>query len=138
MIKLILALLSGIIFGLGLSISQMTNPDKVLGFLDISGNWDPSLALVMVGALAVSITGFRWVRQHDKPIFGSRFHITSKTALDKQLLSGAAVFGVGWGMTGYCPGPAFASMALGNTEAILMVISIYAGFWAAGFLNRPN
>ncbi|QPK65053.1 YeeE/YedE family protein [Methylomonas sp. LL1] len=136
MMNLILALVAGTIFGLGLSVSQMINPDKVLGFLDISGDWDPSLALVMAGALALAIPGFRWVRRHDKPVLDSRFHVTDKTALDKPLLIGAAVFGVGWGMTGYCPGPAFASLALGNTEAIVMVVSIYAGFWAAGFFNR--
>ena len=136
MIKLILALIAGIIFGLGLSVSQMINPDKVLGFLDISGNWDPSLALVMAGALAIAIPGFNWTLRHDKPLLGSRFHITGKTLLDKPLLVGAALFGIGWGMTGYCPGPAFASLALGNQEAIIMVLSIYAGFWAAGLLNR--
>lgn len=136
MIKLILALLAGLLFGLGLTISQMVNPNKVLSFLDIAGDWDPSLALVMAGALAVAIPSFRWATQHDKPILGSRFHITAKTALDKPLLSGAALFGIGWGMTGYCPGPAFASMALGNQEAIIMVASIYAGSWAAGLFNR--
>lgn len=134
--KLILALITGILFGLGLAVSEMVNPEKVLSFLDITGSWDPSLALVMAGALAVAIPSFRWARHHDKPILGSRFHITVKTALDKPLLTGSAVFGVGWGMTGYCPGPAFASMALGNKEAIVMVVSIYAGSWAAGLLNK--
>lgn len=138
MTKLILALIAGTIFGLGLAISQMINPNKVLAFLDIAGDWDPSLALVMAGALSVAIAGFRWARRHEKPVFGSRFHITLKTALDKPLLSGAALFGVGWGMTGYCPGPAFANLALGSREAILMVISIYAGFWAAGLLNGKS
>jgi len=138
MTKLILALIAGTIFGLGLAISQMINPNKVLAFLDIAGDWDPSLALVMAGALSVAIAGFRWARRHEKPVLGSRFHITLKTALDKPLLSGAALFGMGWGMTGYCPGPAFASLALGSQEAHLMVISIYAGFWAAGLLNGKN
>jgi uncharacterized membrane protein YedE/YeeE len=136
--KLILALLAGVIFGLGLSVSQMTNPNKVLDFLDVAGRWDPSLALVMAGALVVGIMGFRWARRHDKPLFGSRFHITQKTALDKPLIIGAAIFGVGWGITGYCPGPAFAGMALGNQEAYLMVVSIYAGFWAAGFWTNKS
>jgi len=134
--KLILALIAGTVFGFGLAVSQMINPDKVLGFLDVSGEWDPSLALVMAGALAVSIPGFRWARRHEKPVFGSRFHITAKTALDKPLLIGSALFGIGWGMTGYCPGPAFASMALGNWEAVLMVASIYAGSWTAGRFNK--
>ncbi len=138
MIKLISALLAGMLFGVGLSISQMINPDKVLGFLDIGGHWDPSLALVMTGALAIAIPGFRWVRRHDKPLLDSRFHITEKSGLDKPLLAGAALFGMGWGMTGYCPGPAFAGIALGNREAMLMVISIYAGFWAAGWLTNKS
>lgn len=138
MIKLFVALVAGVVFGLGLSVSQMVNPDKVLNFLDVAGSWDPSLALVMMGALAVGITGFRWARKHDKPVFGSRFHITDKTALDKPLVAGAAIFGIGWGMTGYCPGPAFASMALGNQEAFVMVVSIYAGFWAAGLLLNKS
>lgn len=135
---LLIALLAGGIFGLGLSVSQMINPDKVLGFLDITGDWDPSLALVMAGALAVAMPGLLWARRHDKPVFDSRFHVTDKIALDKALLTGAALFGIGWGMTGYCPGPAFASLAIGNQEALLMVVSIYAGFWAAGWLSRKS
>ncbi len=136
--KLILALVAGTIFGLGLAISQMINPEKVLGFLDVTGDWDPSLALVMAGALAVAIPCFRWARGHEKPVFASRFHVTDKTTLDKPLLIGAALFGAGWGMTGYCPGPAFASIVLGNLEAVIMVVSIYAGFWAAGLLNNSR
>lgn len=138
MMKLILALVTGTLFGLGLAISQMINPEKVLSFLDVAGDWDPSLALVMAGALAVAIPCFRWTRRHDKPVLGSRFHITNKTALDKPLLLGAAVFGIGWGMTGYCPGPAFASLAIGNQEAFFMVASIYAGSWVAGLLNKKQ
>lgn len=138
MMKLIVSCLAGILFGLGLAISQMIDPNKVLGFLDITGNWDPSLALVMGGALGVAIPGFRWARRHEKPILGSRFHVTVKTALDKPLLTGAALFGIGWGMTGYCPGPAFAAIGLGSQEALLMVVSIYAGSWAAGLLNKPK
>jgi hypothetical protein len=133
-----LALLSGVVFGLGLSLSQMINPDKVLGFLDISGSWDPSLALVMVGALTIAMPGFQWIRRQPKPLLDNEFHITAKTQLDKPLLIGAALFGIGWGMTGYCPGPAFASLALGNQEALYMVLSIYAGFSAASFFSRKH
>ncbi len=138
MMNLIAALAAGSLFGLGLAVSQMINPDKVLGFLDITGSWDPSLALVMAGALTVAIPGFRWARKHDKPLLDDRFHITDKTALDPPLLVGAATFGIGWGMTGYCPGPAMAGLALGNSEAILMVASVYAGFWTAGFLQGKD
>lgn len=136
MINLIVALTMGVLFGIGLAVSQMINPDKVLGFLDVCGDWDASLALVMAGALTVAFVGFRWVRRQNKPLLDEHFHITHKTELDKPLLTGAALFGIGWGMTGYCPGPAFASIALGNQEALIMVISIYAGFWAAGLLNN--
>ncbi len=136
--RLMMALLSGVVFGLGLSLSQMINPDKVLGFLDISGSWDPSLALVMAGALTIAMPGFQWIRRQPKPLLDNEFHITSKTQLDKPLLIGAALFGIGWGMTGYCPGPAFASLALGNQEALYMVLSIYAGFSAAGFFSRKH
>lgn len=136
--KLIVALLSGVVFGLGLSVSQMINPDKVLGFLDISGQWDPSLALVMAGALTIAMPGFYWIRRQPKPLLDSQFHLTAKTQLDKPLLLGAALFGIGWGMTGYCPGPAFASLALGNQEALYMVLGIYAGFSAAGMFGRKR
>ncbi len=136
--RLMMALLSGVVFGLGLSLSQMINPDKVLGFLDISGSWDPSLALVMAGALTIAMPGFQWIRRQPKPLLDNEFHITAKTQLDKPLLIGAALFGIGWGMTGYCPGPAFASLALGNQEALYMVLSIYAGFSAAGFFSRKH
>lgn len=138
MMNLLLALLAGSLFGIGLNISQMINPNKVLGFLDIAGHWDPSLALVMAGALAVAIPGFRYCRRQSKPLFEERFHLTDKTDLDKALISGAAIFGIGWGMTGYCPGPAIANLAIGNREALLMVVSIYVGFWAAGWLIRSR
>ncbi len=136
--RLMLALLSGVVFGMGLSLSQMINPDKVLGFLDISGSWDPSLALVMVGALTIATPGFQWIRRQPKPLLDNEFHLTAKTQLDKPLLIGAALFGIGWGMTGYCPGPAFAGLALGNQEVLYMVLSIYAGFSAAGFFSRKH
>lgn len=138
MINLLTALLTGSIFGIGLSISRMIDPNKVLGFLDVAGNWDPSLALVMAGALAVAIPGFFLVRRQGKPLMEQRFHLTDKTALDKALLGGAAIFGIGWGMTGYCPGPAVANLALGNLEALYMVLAIYIGFWLAGKLIKQH
>jgi len=127
--KVLIALCSGIIFGLGLSLSQMVNPEKVLNFLDISGQWDPSLAFVMLGALLVAFISFRLILKKPAPIFEQDFHLSKRTEIDKPLLSGAAIFGIGWGMSGYCPGPAVASLATGNIEAIIMVLSIYAGFF---------
>lgn len=127
--KLIVALIAGIIFGFGLSLSQMINPNKVLGFLDLTGHWDPSLAFVMMGALVITLISFRWVLKQSHPVFESGFHITHKTAFDKPLLSGALIFGVGWGLSGYCPGPAVAGLGLGNKESLVMVGSIYLGFF---------
>lgn len=130
MIKILLALLSGIIFGLGLSLSQMINPEKVQNFLDISGNWDPSLAFVMLGALAVSLVSFRFVLRRPAPLLADSFHVSRKRHIDKPLLLGGLIFGLGWGMSGYCPGPAVAALGLLSREALVMVASIYAGFFA--------
>jgi len=125
-----MALLAGIVFGLGLSLSQMTNPNKVLGFLDVTGNWDASLAFVMIGALLVTFFGFKTILKREAPINEPNFHLANKQQLDKSLLLGSAIFGIGWGLSGYCPGPAVAALGLFSGEALVMVISIYAGFWA--------
>lgn len=135
--KIIVSLISGIIFGLGLTLSQMVNPDKVIGFLDITGGWDPSLAFVMAGALSVTIPGFYWlIHKRGQPVFEEAFHLTHKTQIDKPLILGSIIFGIGWGMSGYCPGPAVAGIGLGNTEAILMVAAIYTGFFTQRFLIK--
>ena len=136
--KILLSLLSGIIFGLGLSLSQMINPDKVINFLDISGNWDPSLAFVMMGALTVTFISFKWILKRPEPIWEDAFHISKRTEIDKALLVGAAIFGVGWGMSGFCPGPAVASLGYGSIEAVVMVLSIYAGFFCQKWFNDRN
>jgi len=127
--KIVVALTSGIIFGLGLSLSQMMNPEKVISFLDISGDWDPSLAFVMMGALAVTFISFKWVLSRSEPLLESDFHLSKRKKIDKSLLAGAAIFGIGWGMSGFCPGPAVASLGLGSIEAVVMVLSIYLGFF---------
>ena len=126
----LITLLSGIVFGLGLSLSRMMDPNKVISFLDVTGNWDPSLAFVMMGALAVTFISFRWVLKRSVPLLESGFHISKRTEIDKSLLGGAALFGIGWGMSGYCPGPAVASLGLMSTEAVVMVVSIYIGFFS--------
>jgi uncharacterized protein len=126
----IMALISGILFGVGLTLSQMTNPDKVIGFLDITGNWDPSLIFVMVGALAVTTLFFRKIIKRPRPLFDKEFYLSSKSAIDKPLLIGATIFGIGWGISGYCPGPSVAGLGLGNLEAVVMIFSIYMGFIA--------
>ena len=128
--RILAALVSGAIFGFGLSLSQMTNPNKVLGFLDIAGSWDPSLAFVIMGALAVAFIAFRWILKRPRPMFDEQFHVARKTLIDKPFLFGAMIFGIGWGMSGYCPGPAVAGLGLGNPESFVMVVSIYLGFLA--------
>lgn len=125
----IVALLAGIIFGLGLALSQMVNPVKVLNFLDVAGDWDPSLAFVMIGALLVTMLSFRIILKREQPIFETGFHVTKKNMIDRPLLLGASIFGIGWGLAGYCPGPAVASFGLLSVEAVVMVVAIYAGFF---------
>lgn len=112
MIQPTYALLSGLVFGVGLTVSQMTNPDKVLAFLDITGRWDASLAFVMIGALLVTVFSFRVVLRRAVPVAEHMFHVPTRQDIDRPLLMGAALFGIGWGMTGLCPGPAIAGIGL--------------------------
>jgi len=132
----LVALFAGILFGLGLALSQMIDPNKVLHFLDVTGNWDPSLAFVMMGALSVTMLSFRFILKRSNPIFETGFHVSKQTALSVPLILGAATFGIGWGMTGYCPGPAVASLGLFSVEGVVMVVSIYAGFFAERFVVK--
>ena len=121
------ALASGVVFGLGLSLAQMTNPDKVLNFLDIAGNWDASLLFVLGGAVVLSALAFHFILKRRAPLWDSTFHLPLARAIDKSLVIGSALFGIGWGLSGYCPGPAIASIGLGNPEALWVVPSIIAG-----------
>jgi uncharacterized membrane protein YedE/YeeE len=125
----LVALLCGIIFGIGLSLSQMINPNKVLNFLDITGNWDPSLIFVMLGALVIAFISFKWILKHPAPLLAESFHISKNTSVDKPLLLGAAIFGIGWGMSGYCPGPAVTGLGLLSLESVILVVAIYLGFF---------
>ncbi len=122
------AALAGALFGLGLAISRMTDPDKVLNFLDVLGAWDPSLALVMGGALAVTVPGFSWVRRRGRAVCGE-LQLPTRNDVDRDLLVGAAVFGIGWGLAGYCPGPALAGLARTNLELCWLVPAMVVGFW---------
>ena len=132
----LVALFAGTVFGLGLALSQMIDPKKVLSFLDITGNWDPSLAFVMIGALAVSILSFRFILKRSTPVWAQDFHVSRQTVINRPLLLGATIFGIGWGMTGYCPGPAVASLGLLSFEGLIMVIAIYAGFFCHRWLTN--
>ena len=127
----LVGLLAGTVFGLGLAVSQMTNPQKVLAFLDILGDWDASLAFTMGGAVVVTFIGYRLVLGR-KPVFASEALLPASNQVDRRLLVGAAVFGLGWGIAGYCPGPAVTGLASGYVEPLLFVPALYIGFLIAG------
>jgi uncharacterized membrane protein YedE/YeeE len=122
--SLMVALISGILFGLGLSVSQMIDPAKVVNFLDITGSWDPSLAFVMAGALAVNLVATPLILKRKKPICDKLFRTPLKEQIDRRLILGAALFGIGWGIAGYCPGPMITSISF-VTGDILIVLSAY-------------
>lgn len=126
-LRILGALISGAIFGLGLAVSGMMNPAKVLGFLDVAGDWDPTLAFVMGGALLVSIPAFRLILGRKRPVLDRSFALPDRTDLDGRLLSGATLFGVGWGMVGFCPGPAVAALATGLTPVLVFTAAMIAG-----------
>lgn len=117
----------GILFGLGLSIAEMTNPARVIGFLDIAGRWDPTLICVMGGALAVTLPLFPWVQKRQKCLLGEPLQLPIATRIDARLLVGAALFGIGWGLGGLCPGPALANLASASPGIILFVGAMIAG-----------
>ena len=125
----LVALFCGIIFGIGLVISQMINPAKVLGFLNVFGEWDPSLAFVMIGALIISSPLFHLFKKKEKPIFSASFSIPENKEIDKKLIIGSILFGVGWGLAGLCPGPAISSIALFNVSSVTFVIAMFFGFY---------
>ena len=127
----LVALFCGTIFGIGLVISQMVNPAKVLGFLNVFGEWDPSLAFVMIGALIISSPLFHLFKNKEKPIFYTSFSISENKEIDKRLIFGSILFGGGWGLAGLCPGPAISSIALLNISSVTFVFSMFIGFYIA-------
>ena len=126
--KLIYTVLTGIIFGIGISVSGMIDPAKVLNFFDLAGTWDPSLAFVMAGAIAVTLPGYRIIWKRKTPLFGNRFQIPSSSVVDKQLIGGSALFGIGWGIAGFCPGAAIPALGTGRWEVALFLVAVAAGF----------
>lgn len=130
------ALAAGLVFGLGLIVSGMVNPAKVLNFLDIAGQWDPSLAFVMAGAAATVFIGYRLVLGRDKPLFAERFTLPTATRIDARLASGAALFGVGWGLVGFCPGPALTALGTGAVPALVFTAAMLAGMAGWRWLVR--
>ncbi|GAB4207299.1 MAG: transporter [Coleofasciculaceae cyanobacterium] len=123
----LMALLAGLLFGLGLGVSQMIDRDRVLGFLDVTGVWDPTLLFVLGGAVTVTVIAFRFVLRRPQPVFANRFHLPTKKDIDKPLIIGAALFGVGWGIAGYCPGPGITALMLGIWNPVLFLVAFVAG-----------
>jgi uncharacterized membrane protein YedE/YeeE len=119
--------LVGLIFGIGLILAGMTNPAKVIGFLDITGTWDPSLAFVMGGAILVAIVAFRFAKKRTANFLGGAMRMPTSDMIDKRLVIGSLLFGAGWGMAGFCPGPALTSIGTGNPKAVIFVIAMIAG-----------
>lgn len=133
----ITALAAGLIFGLGLVISQMVNPAKVIAFLDILGNWDPSLVFVMGSALVVTAVGYRLVWERKKPVFEDKFQVPGNRKIDARLAIGAVMFGIGWGLVGLCPGPAITAITIGRWKALAFLASMSFGMVIFQFL-LPN
>ena len=137
----VIAAFSGILFGAGLAVGQMTNPAKVLAFLDIAGSWDASLAFVMGAALATSALGYRLARMRGESALGEPFSFAPSSQIDARLLAGAGLFGLGWGLAGLCPGPALASLVTGSVPVGIFVASMVAGMMlfrgASGLLSEP-
>lgn len=119
--------LAGLLFGLGLIVAGMTDPGKVKGFLDLAGAWDPSLAFVMGGAVAVSLAAFAVARKRTATFLGTAMHLPGARDIDRRLIAGSAVFGIGWGIAGFCPGPAIVSLATGEPKAVVFVLAMLAG-----------
>jgi uncharacterized membrane protein YedE/YeeE len=130
--QLFTALMTGVLFGFGLSLGEMINPARVIGFLDIAGRWDATLMFVMGGALAITLPGYALILRRGRPLLDGEFFLPTKSAFDRPLIVGAAIFGIGWGLGGFCPGPALAGLASGSSGVIFFVIAMIASQWLAG------
>ena len=126
----------GLLFGWGLLISGMTDPSKVIGFLDVAGSWDPSLAMVMGGAIAVGFFAFGSAKKRTSNFFGGALHLPTSSDIDKRLLLGSLLFGAGWGLAGFCPGPGIVSMADGQPKAVVFVVAMIAGMLVFEWIDR--
>lgn len=126
---LLIALIAGLVMSIGISYSQMIEPSKVLAFLTLDKNWDPSLLLVMVSALLTYSIGYWLFAANNKPVFASKFYLPTKHSIDKPLVIGALLFGAGWGLVGYCPGPAIAAISSGSTGSLAFVAAMIAGWF---------
>ena len=135
---LLTAFFSSLLFGLGLGISGMTLPSKVLGFLDVTGNWDASLIFVMVGAILVHGVSYRLIKKRDSPVLVANFQITTRRDIDWKLILGSAIFGAGWGLGGFCPGPALVSVVTGQSSVLIFVLSMIVGIYLHQFISSRS
>jgi uncharacterized protein len=138
MMQKFFVLISGLIFGAGLTISAMVNPAKILNFLDLFGPFDGTLIFVMGAGLIVTTIGYRLIFKRGQPFFDSKFHLPKATGIDAKLVGGAALFGVGWGVSGFCPGPAIASLVFGYQQSFIFVAAMIAGTMLVRFLSAPQ
>ena len=134
--QVLMALLAGLVFGLGLIMSGMTDPSKVIGFLDLGGQWDPSLAFVMGGAILVGVIAFRFAATRTQAILGGSMRLPTSRQIDRRLILGGLAFGAGWGLAGYCPGPALASLATGGSKPLIFTVAMLAGMVIFEFHDR--
>jgi uncharacterized membrane protein YedE/YeeE len=135
--RILAALFAGALFGIGLVVGRMTDPNVVIGFLDVAGDFDPTLLFVMLGAVATTTVAFRFVFKRDRPVFDEAFHVPTRRLLDRNLVIGAAIFGIGWGLSGYCPGPVLVGAAGGAWTALVFVPAMLVGAWLQRLLQPP-
>ena len=132
----VLGLIAGLVFGVGLTISRMVDPAKVLGFLDIAGPWDPSLILVMAGAIVIAFPAFFWVQRRGHDLRRRGVALPPRWPLDWRLVAGSVIFGIGWGLVGFCPGPALASLGLGSARSLVVIAAMLVGILTVDLANR--
>jgi uncharacterized membrane protein YedE/YeeE len=135
-VQILIAFIVGLVFGIGLIVAGMTDPAKVQGFLDLAGNWDPSLAFVMGGAILVGLLAFRFAGKRERSLLGDVMRLPTTAQIDRRLVLGSLAFGVGWGLAGYCPGPALASLASGNVKPLIFTGAMLAGMGIFELLER--
>lgn len=136
MTSILIALISGLVFGIGLILSEMANPEKVLSFLDMTGSWDPSLAFVMLGAISIGVIAFTLARRRGQTYLGSTINLPTSRVIDKRLILGSLAFGIGWGIAGICPGPGLVLVGTGNLHGVVFVLAMLAGMGIFEMLER--
>lgn len=134
--QILMSLIAGLVFGIGLIVSGMADPAKVLGFLDLAGAWDPSLALVMVGAIAVAVVGFAAAKRRRQSLLGLPMQLPTAGTVDRRLVAGGLMFGIGWGLAGFCPGPALVALGMGSAKAVVFVLAMLAGMAVHAFFQK--